>query len=244
MNLVKNLLFKNLAFKFSKLTSGINLKPTEFVFSQDTKALCLCPHADDESIGMAGVLCKFNKNFNVVLLTDGRKGVKELSVDEVIKLREDEFSSAMKVADIQGFSFLRIKDKHLIDEYEKFKTIEIANYDYIFLPNIIDQHPDHKAVSLLLNKLLDEKKHKPNLKICFYEVWSTLALTNSYIDISDIHEKKREMLNCYKSQIATKDYEYYALGLNAYRGMFKDKKFVEAFCVLEVKDFQNICKLY
>ncbi len=52
------------------------------------------------------------------------------------------------------------------------------------------------------------------------------------------------MLACYKSQIATKDYEYYSLGLNQYRGMFKDKKFVEAFCVLNVSEFKNICKIY
>lgn len=244
MNIFKEFLFKNLVLKFAKLTTSINLKPTEFVFEENTKALCLAPHADDESIGMAGMLCKFNKNFDVVLLTDGRKGVKDLEIDEVINLRETEFLSAMRVADIDSFSFLRAKDQHLIDEYDKFKTIDISNYDYIFLPNIIDQHPDHKAVSLLLNQLLKTSKHKQNLKICFYEVWSTLAFSNANVDISNLHEKKREMLNCYKSQIATKDYEYYALGLNAYRGIFKSRPFVEAFCVLDVKDFQKMCKLY
>src|SRR5574344_2081729 len=104
----------------------------------------------------------------------------------------------MKIAKIKNYSFLRTKDKHLIDFYEKFKTIDIEKYDYIFLPNIIDQHPDHKTISILLNKLLEQKKYKKDLKICFYEVWSTLAMTNSYVDISDVADIKKQMLNCYK----------------------------------------------
>ena len=52
------------------------------------------------------------------------------------------------------------------------------------------------------------------------------------------------MINCYQSQTSQKKYEYYALGLNQYRGMFKDKNFVEAFCILNVNDYKNICSLY
>ena len=52
------------------------------------------------------------------------------------------------------------------------------------------------------------------------------------------------MINCYKSQISQKNYEYYALGLNQYRGMFKDKEYVEAFCILGINEFKKICELY
>lgn len=234
-----------MVYKFSKWASLINLKPKELVFSQNQKCLCLCPHPDDESIGMGGVLSLYNNLFEVILLTDGRKGVKDLSTEEVVKTREEEFKNALKVANIREYSLLGIEDKKLLEGFDAIKKIDFEKYDYIFVPNIIDQHPDHKAVSLLLKKALESgAKIKPDLKICFYEVWSTLGLVNGFVDISEVIESKKAMINCYKSQTAQKDYEYHALGLNQYRGMLKDKKYVEAFCVLEVEDFKKLCELY
>ena len=235
-----------MVFKFSKLASTINLKPSELALSENTKCLCLVPHADDESISMGGLLSLYPKLFDVILLTDGRKGIKDVSVEEAIKIREEEFKNALAAAGTANdYKFLRAEDKKLLDSYDLFKTIDISEYDYIFVPNIIDQHPDHKAVSLLLKRLLEcGAKVKPDLQICFYEVWSTLGLVNAFVDISDVIDSKKAMINCYKSQISQKDYEYHALGLNQYRGMFKDKKYVEAFCILNVKDFIKICDLY
>ncbi len=267
--MIKKKLFQQMTYKFSKLTAAINLKPKELNIGENQRCLCLSPHADDESIGMGGVLSLFAGNFKVILLTDGRKGIKDKSAENVIKIREEEFQNAMKVAGVEEYNFLRAEDKKLLDNFDLFETYLNRNtphpnptpsrgegvtqkstsvlekYDYIFVPNIIDQHPDHKAVSLLLKNLLNKNaKVKPDLQICFYEVWSTLGLVNSFVDISNVIQKKTSMINCYKSQTAQKDYEYYALGLNQYRGMFKDKKYVEAFCVLNVEEFKKICELY
>ena len=242
--MIKKLLFKKLSYKFTKITATLNLKPKELKINESSRCLCLAPHADDESIGMGGTLALFPKNFDIVLLTNGKKGMKDLPEEEIIKTREQELKCAMDIAKVENIKFFRIDDKKLLEGYEIFKNLDIKEYDHIFLPNIIDQHPDHKAVSILLKRLFDEKETNPNLKICFYEVWSTLGFVNSYIDISDIIDKKRAMINCYKSQIEDKDYEYHALGLNQYRGMFKDKKFVEAFCVMDKEEFKKIAQLY
>jgi LmbE family N-acetylglucosaminyl deacetylase len=162
-----------------------------------------------------------------------------------VKIREEEFKNALKIAGINNYSCLKVEDKRLLDNFGLFKTINLEKYDYIFIPNIIDQHPDHKAVSLLLNRFLNEGANiKNNVKICFYEVWSALGLVNAYADISEVIESKKAMIKCYKAEIAVKDYEYHALGLNQYRGMFKDKKYVEAFCVLDLKEFKNIYEMY
>ncbi len=243
--MIKKFLFKNILFKFSKLSATINLKPKELKLETGQKGLCLSPHADDESIGMGGLLTLYPNLFDVILLTDGKKGAKHLPADEVVEIRETEFKTAMNIAGVANYSFLKAPDKGLLDSFDFLKKIDLCKYDYVFIPNIIDQHPDHKAVSLLLKRLLDEgAKVKPELQICFYEVWSTLALPNAFVDITEAAENKKEMINCYKSQIATKDYAYHALGLNQYRGMFKDKKFVEAFCVLSVDEFKKIAELY
>ncbi len=242
--LIKKNLFKNMVFKFSKLASKINLKPSELVL-ENAKCLCLVPHADDESIGMGGLLSLCPKLFDVVLLTDGRKGIKDVSTEDAINIREDEFKCALTAGGVNSYKFLRAEDKKLLDSFDLFKVIDVSSYDYIFVPNIIDQHPDHKAVSLLLQRLLQSgAKVKSDLKICFYEVWSTLGLVNVFVDISDVIDKKKAMINCYKSQIAQKDYEYHALGLNQYRGMLKDKKYVEAFCVLNKEEFLKISSIY
>ncbi len=243
--MIKEKLFQKITYKFNKINASINLKPKELIINENANCLCLSPHADDESIGMGGVLALFSKNFEVILLTDGQKGIKNKSAEEVAKIREEEFKNSMQVAGIGKYQFLHAQDKKLLDGFELFKNISLEKYDYIFLPNIIDQHPDHKAVSLLLNKLLEtNSKIKTDLKICFYEVWSTLGLVNSFVDISEVIEKKKLMINCYKSQTVQKDYEYHALGLNQYRGMFKDRKYVEAFCIMNINEFKQICKLY
>src|SRR5574344_844398 len=109
-NIFKNVLFKHFALKYSKILAKLNLKPQVFEILQDDKCLCLAPHADDEAIGMGGFLSKYGKNFDVILLTDGRKGVKDLPSDDVIKIRENEFSDAMKLARINNFKFLKAVD--------------------------------------------------------------------------------------------------------------------------------------
>lgn len=230
--------------KFNRLAASVNLKPTELDL-EGKNCLCLVPHPDDESIGMGGVLSLFGANFKVILLTDGRKGIKDTAPGEVTQIRYEEFKNALKLAQIEKVAFLNIEDKKLLSAYDKFKTISLSEYDYIFVPNIIDQHPDHKAASLLLNDLINSgAKIKPELKICFYEVWSSLGIVNSFVDITDVIENKKAMITCYASQVSQKDYIHHAIGLNQYRGMFKDKKFAEAFSVMSVDEFKKICEIY
>lgn len=241
--MIKKMLFKKIFSKFNKFSALINLKPTELDL-KGKKCLCLAPHPDDETIGMGGTLALFGEQFKVILLTDGRKGIKDKSTKEVTQIRYEEFKKALSLAKISDYEFLNIEDKKLLSNFNSFNKINIE-YDYIFVPNIIDQHPDHKAVSLLLREIIElGAKIKPDTKICMYEVWSTLGLVNSFVDISDVVETKREMIKCYESQTSQKDYEYHALGLNQYRGMFKDKKYVEAFFVATIEEFKKLCEIY
>lgn len=243
----KKKLFQKMFYRFNKIgnkfAASVNLKPTELDLT-GAKCLCLSPHADDETIGMGGVLALFGEQFKVVLITDGRKGIKDKTPQEVVQIRSEEFKNALSLAKVTDYSFLNIEDKKLLSGFDLFKDIDVE-YDYIFVPNIIDQHPDHKAVSLLLRDLIEAgAKIKPDVKICMYEVWSALGLVNAFVDISDVVEVKKAMIQCYQSQTSQKDYEYHALGLNQYRGMFKDKKYVEAFFVLNLEEFKKLCELY
>lgn len=207
---------------------SMNVKPQPLVLKENDKCLVLAPHPDDESIGCAGIMALNSKNFKVVCLTHGN--------DE----RKNEFKNAMKVLGVEN-EILDIKDKHIIDDYEAFEKIDFSGFNYIFIPYIYDQHNDHKAISTHLNKYLNTHKID-DLKIVFYEVWSTMNMPNAFVDITSVVDKKREAINCHQSQVNEKDYTTKILGLNAYRGMLNNIGFTEAFTALDKKDFQNIMK--
>ena len=238
--MLKNFLYQKLMRRIFKAYLSVKFGVKEFKIEKDAKCLCLCPHQDDESIGMGGTLAKYNKNFTVICLTNGAKGLKTLPKQEAIKVRCDEFSDALSKAFISDFKVLDIEDRALIDSYEKFSVIDIEEYDYIFIPNLIDQHKDHKAVAIHLKKLLEEKKHKDKLKICMYEVWATLALPNKSVDIENQIETKKAMIQAYKSQIEQRDYFTPIIGLSMYRAQQLNKKFVEDFTLLNVKEFNKL----
>lgn len=207
---------------------GINLKPMPFELQKTDKCLVIAPHPDDESIGCGGILNLHPENFDVICLTSPSEE------------RKQEFKAAMDFAGIINFQMYDLEDKHIADGYSKFKVIDISKYDYIFIPYVFDQHKDHKAVSLLLEKHLKNSKHKPDVKIVYYEVWSAMSLPQYFVDISKVAQKKAEMINLHKSQIATKDYAQKILGLNSYRGLLKSIDYVESFSILNTNEFSQI----
>lgn len=242
--MIKKFLFNKLLPNIYRFYLSVNLKTKKIEIEEGAKCLCIAPHANDESIGMGATLYKYSKNFKVICLTNGIKGIKNLPPEEAVKKRKEEFSNAMEVASINDFEFLDVDDKYVISEYEKFKNIDIFDYDYIFIPNILDQHVDHKSVALNLNRLLKEKQYKKGVQILFYEVWSTLPIPNAYVDVSDCIDKKREMIDAHVSQVAVKDYTSKAIALNSYRGLPHDVDFAEAFALLDINFFKEICKFF
>ena len=200
--------------------------------------LILAPHADDESIGCGGLMLKHSNCISVICLTDGSEGDPSIEKSELIEIRKKEFENAMSFAKIKKYSSLEIQDGTLKKEFDVFKKIDIESYNYIFVPNILDQHPDHKAVCVNLSKLLKSKKSKA--KICLYEVWNALSVPNVYIDITDNAEYKYELINKYKSQIKNIDYQNRALSLNNYRGMSVGCKYAEVYTMLSISEFNYL----
>ncbi|OGI21814.1 MAG: hypothetical protein A2255_00660 [Candidatus Melainabacteria bacterium RIFOXYA2_FULL_32_9] len=221
-------------FHFEKISwSLLNLEPRD-------KCLLLAPHPDDETVGCAGLLLKYPKNFDIVCITDGRCGSYDHTPDETIDIRKREFEEAMEKFGISSYSFLNIEDRKLINNYSIFKSLNINDYNYILLPNYFDQNKDHKAVTVLLQKLLLNKKYKSGLKIVFYEVWSALPLPNYFFDISDVIENKKELINLYQSQVKYVSFVDGIIGLNRYRGMQSNCHYSEAFSIIDVKTFMKL----
>ena len=169
--------------KYLKLVNYFHFEkidPEELILKPEEKCLLLSPHFDDETFGCGGLLIRYPQNVHIVCLTDGKFGTVIGNNEELVNIRKKEFMSVMEELGITSYEFLDIQDGKLIFNYEKFKQIEISDYDYVFIPNHFENHKDHKAVSELLKQLLKVKKHKKTLKIVFYEIWSAMTMPNYF----------------------------------------------------------------
>ena len=242
---VSDFLAKRLLFRFLStvpvLSAQENVSPKPLVLGESERVLVLAPHADDESIGCGGLLATMSQQASVVCLTDGALADPHVAKQALVALREVELADAMAVVGIQDFRFLVAPDQGLTDAYQRFSSLSLLPWDMVFLPNFLDQHPDHKAVTWLLQRLLREKPHKPTLKIAFYEVWGALPVWNAYIALDEqTLAIKRRMIDCYPSQTKHINYAQRIEGLHTYRGITVDQPMVEAYLVLDVADFLSI----
>lgn len=190
------------------------------------KICVLAPHADDEVIGCGGLLAKYGKQCDVILLTDGAFGGDE----NIQKIREDEFTKVMNFLKIENFSFMRAKDTRLIEAFDLFKKNDFSKYDYVVMPHPLDPHKDHVVVQAFFKKL--KKKKGLKAKTVYYEVWGAMSEPTNFIDISDVAETKRKSIEMYESQNNI-DYAERILGLNRYRGMRHNVEFAEAYTIID-----------
>jgi LmbE family N-acetylglucosaminyl deacetylase len=94
------------------------------------------------------------------------------------------------------------------------------------MPSPSDNHIDHLAVSRMFYKLLSLSAIR-TIKIVYYEIWSVLPQPTHYIDISDVADRKRDIINIYKSQTKHVDYASRILALNHYRGIAHYEKNIQ-----------------
>jgi LmbE family N-acetylglucosaminyl deacetylase len=238
--MLKLWLFKNVFMQVCQLYFKLNLKPVKLDLATK-KGIVLAPHPDDESIGMGGTLALYSKNLDVICVSSGQKVKNKNSSNEGVNSRKKELENALTLAGVETFVCLDIPDQEILTHYECFKTLNFSDVDIIFLPNLLDQHPDHKALAWHLSRYIKDfpKKVKPTLQIAFYEVWNALALPNAFVDISSVADTKRAMINAHASQEVSKAYADKMLGLNAYRGLLKNVDYAEVFSVVDIQTFQT-----
>ena len=197
---------------------------------KNDKLLVIAPHADDESIGCGGLLCLYPKQCDLLLLTDGCKGhttAKYSDENVLIKIREDEFKKALSIAGVRNYFLLKIEDGKVFQNKKIIYSFDISQYDYIFVPNKYESHLDHKAVFKIVKYM--KKRQRAKASIIEYEVWTPLRHVTWFLDISKVANKKKKMIQQYKSQIADINYVDKGMALSCYRGMFNNMKYSEAF---------------
>ena len=197
---------------------GIDIKDTD-------KILVVAPHPDDDCIGLGGLLSLYAKNCDVLLVTDGYD--ESMGDSNICNIRLSEFETAMRTLGVNDYKELHLIQYTITENIKAFNGIDFKNYDYVFIPNRHEYHKDHIAVYKAVSKLC--KREKSKAKVVEYEVWTTLRKPNIYIDITTVIEKKRELIEIYKSQTKDLDYVNLAMGLNAYRGISRKMCYAEAF---------------
>jgi LmbE family N-acetylglucosaminyl deacetylase len=203
---------------------------TDLCINDNERLLIIAPHPDDETIGCGGILSMYGKQCDVLLLTDGRKGIPEgskLSQDETAMIRKEEFVGVMNYFNVHAYQMLQIPDTELSYHSREVSKIDLREYDWVFVPNRNERHIDHKTAYVIVKRMC--RKQKVKAELVEYEVWSPVISANCFMDISNVMMKKTDALRMYASQTSSIDYESLVKGLNMYRGAPRHISYCEAF---------------
>ena len=193
--------------------------------NSDDRILIVAPHPDDESIGCGGVLSLYSGQCDVLLATDGYR--EDLNNKEASEIRVKEFIAATDSLGVCNRIMLHIPEHKINEHLKDFLTVDFKIYKYVFVPNRYEEHLDHSTLYKAIKKAL--KKTNSNAELIEYEVWTTIRKPNVKVDISEVVEKKRNAIECHKSQIKDLDFAEMILGLNSYRGKSRGCNYAEMF---------------
>lgn len=210
------------------------------------KILMVAPHPDDEALGAGGMLLQYGQQTDAICMISSGVGKTLDEAREKSDIRIAEWNAAVTFCKANNLGCFAawstsgaMKDKitSLLPEY--INTLDTKKYDWIFLPQPNDNHPEHRFITnKIMKKVLRKNGYKNNLKIAFYEVWQTIEQPNLYLPIDA--EQKEKLLSLYKSQFIKHNFIPAILGLNNYRGFtnwYDGAKFAEAFSVISVQKY-------
>jgi LmbE family N-acetylglucosaminyl deacetylase len=184
--------------------------------------LVVAPHQDDETIGCGGVLAlqvRAKRPVSVVLLHDGADGHDELGMTrpELVALRNEESRRAAAILGMEPPIFLSYPDLTASSAQAAEalrRIITDRKVDAVFVPFMLDGHPDHRKANYILAAALKKIEH--HVRIFGYEVWG-LSIPNVIVVIDDVMEQKLAMLRCFEFANKAVDYVNTTQGLNMYR---------------------------
>jgi N-acetylglucosamine malate deacetylase 1 len=168
------------------------------------------PHPDDIEIGLGGTVARHSAEGHVVGLCDLTEG--EMSTNGTVAERREEAAAAARVLGAAWRENLRWPDGEIaatpaairsaVDLIRRHRPRTIA------IPYWDDRHPDHGAASQVLRRaafksrlprfITEADPWSPDW-ICYYFI-NDSATPSFVVDVSAHYEKKREALECHRSQ--------------------------------------------
>lgn len=206
-----------------------------FILAPGIRALVLSPHPDDDVFGCGGTMCKFGRTgtrFKVVYMTDGRFGSDSIPEEALVPMRRKEAIEALRVLGCSEYVFLDNRDLGLVCNVRTVENVRRILEDFepgvIFLPPFEDFHPDHATTGRVAARALCD--YEEDTDCLFYEVMTPI-IPNTFVDITDVIDKKDEAIHQHRSQLDVADYSEKIRGLNAYRSLNMERqvRYCEAF---------------
>lgn len=187
----------------------------------EKRVMVLAPHPDDDIIGCGGTLSLYHERgaeIVSVYMTDGRKGNAGYAEDELVAIRKDEAAKAAEVIGIDRLVFMENRDDELsvTDKTvsELSGVIREFTPESVFLPFLLDDHPDHMATNRIF--LSAVKSVTPPIRCYSYGVWTPLPAFNVVVDVTASHDIKDKALRAHSSQLELIDLAGAVSGLSTY----------------------------
>jgi LmbE family N-acetylglucosaminyl deacetylase len=207
--------------------------------------LIVAPHQDDEAIGCGGALVLQVRTGNaasIVLLQDGADGHEEfgMSRQALTELRNEESRRAAAAVGVDSPVFLncaRLAESVPRASEQVRGIIRQRKADAVFVPFMLDAHPDHRSANDILAEAL--KGIDWNVRVFGYEVWG-LCIPNVLVVIDDVMEDKMRMLGCFTWANSAIDYAHSTKGLNMYHSRMLgagECRYAERFFELPRKEY-------
>lgn len=169
--------------------------------------LVFAPHPDDESFGMGGSLLRAGQAglaVDIVFVTDGSRGADASRTDPtLVPLRRQEAESACRRFGVRQSWFWGEPDRGLRRTEEIVARVaalvEETSPASVFLPSILELHPDHRVTTRIVWDGLQKSKHFSG-EVFSYDI-TTQGPANLLIDITSVVSEKRGVMAVYDSQV-------------------------------------------
>lgn len=176
--------------------------------------LIFSPHPDDAEICLGGLIITYSKKYSIkiIQMTNG-----EASTNGNMAIRiQEENESIQKLKNVEieylNFTDLNINSNNYNQLTQVVEIIKKEKPSMIFLPSHSDLHTDHREANILIrnsiniagigNKSLDNISASHTCKILFeYSTELQLQANSIYVDVSEVYEDKKRLLDSFSSQL-------------------------------------------
>jgi N-acetylglucosamine malate deacetylase 1 len=170
------------------------------------------PHPDDIEIGLGGTVARHTAAGHSVGLCDLTEA--ELSSNGTREQRREEAAAAARVLGVRWRENLQWPDGGIAETPEMIRSavdmIRRHRPRTVAIPYWDDRHPDHVAASRVLRVaafrsglrryMTDADPWRPDW-VCYYFI-NDAAPPSFVVDVSAHYQRKRDALDCYRSQFA------------------------------------------
>ncbi len=214
------------------LSLGSRWEPANLSVPVGRRLLVIAPHADDEAIGVGGLLLahRGQAEVHIVNVFNGEGGGRlsgrareetDSYKGELVEARKKELGRVAAKIGAASVTHLGLRDGQGLPSAEAVRRlkdiIDKIKPDVVLLPWFLDNQRDHKVANLLYASACAEY----DCLVLGFEIW-TLCHPNAHFDITDWLDEKVKLVSEYQTQTADIDYAGYARGLGATRGFLQN----------------------